>query len=172
MDEPPASPRPHEAIVNTPTARQPFWKRWLYRAGGGVFLILAGLGVLLPVLPTTPFLLLASYFFVRSSPRMNAFLLRSRVFGPLLHDWQIGGGVRPAVKLQAIVTVLLVVSLSLWLTRPTWVIAAAVVLLASIGLVVVWRLPLAREIGEQTEDLQQDRAGNCDPDSPDDQAVG
>jgi uncharacterized membrane protein YbaN (DUF454 family) len=82
----------------------------------GLFFVLGALGAVLPVLPTTPFLLLTSYFLARSSPRLNRWLLASRFFGPILRDWQQLGGVRPDVKVKAVMIVLLAVSLSLWLT--------------------------------------------------------
>src|SRR5947207_1871164 len=80
----------------------PGLRRLLYVAAGSFFVFLAVLGALLPVLPTTPFLLLASYFFLHSSPRLNAWLLRSRLFGPLLRDWQEHRAVRPRVKVTAL----------------------------------------------------------------------
>ena len=81
--------------------------------GAAAFFAVGVLGVFLPVLPATPFLLLTSYFLVRSSPRLNAALLRSRFFGPILKDWQVHGGVRRDVKIQAIVIVVIAVAASI-----------------------------------------------------------
>jgi uncharacterized protein len=126
-------------------------KRIVFLVLAGLFFVLGALGAILPVLPTTPFLLLASYFLARTSPRLNQLLLRSRFFGPILRDWQQQGGVRTDVKAQAIVLVLLAVSLSIWLTDllPTlrWVAGAV----ALIGIGVILRLPTART-GEDAED--------------------
>lgn len=64
-----------------------------------------GLGVLglaLPLLPTTPFLLLASYAFARSSPRLHAWLLSHSRLGPLVDDWQRFGAISRRAKATAV----------------------------------------------------------------------
>ncbi|MGH9673009.1 MAG: YbaN family protein, partial [Bryobacteraceae bacterium] len=62
--------------------------RWLCLLLAAVSFALAALGVFLPGLPSTPFLLVTSYFLVRSSPSLHARLRRSRRFGPLLDNWE------------------------------------------------------------------------------------
>lgn len=59
-----------------------------YKFLGFLFLGLAILGVLLPVLPATPFLLLAAWFFARSSEKWHQWLLRSELFGPIIRNWE------------------------------------------------------------------------------------
>jgi len=59
-----------------------------YKTLGFFFVGLAVLGVALPLLPTTPFLLLAAGCFARSSARWHAWLRDNRLFGPLLLDWE------------------------------------------------------------------------------------
>lgn len=64
-----------------------------------------GLGIIgaaLPLLPTTPFLLVAAYAFARSSPRFHAWLLEHRRFGPLILNWQRHGSIDPASKRLAL----------------------------------------------------------------------
>lgn len=116
-------------------------RRALLLLFAGVFFVLAALGAFLPILPTTPFLLLTSYLLVRSSPRLNAALLSSRLFGPILTDWQVHRGVRRDIKIKAVTIVVLTVAVSLYLTSaPLWL-ALAVVALALIGIGFVLRLP-------------------------------
>jgi len=119
-------------------------RRVLYTALGLFFVGLAILGVLLPILPTTPFLLLASFFFVRSSPRLNRWLLRSRVFGPFLRDWQKHRGVRPRVKIVALTLLPLAIGSSIYFGNLSWPLVALLIVLGLIGMIVVIRLPLIR----------------------------
>ncbi len=123
------------------------WKRGCYIALGTLFVGLGALGAVLPILPTTPFLLLASFFYVRSSPALNARLLRSRVLGGFLRDWQQRGGVRPQVKVVALAVVALGVSVSMvWGNLPP-ALLIGLLALAAIGAVVVIRLPVIRDEG-------------------------
>jgi uncharacterized protein len=116
-------------------------RRWLIVLLGLFFVGLAAAGVFLPVLPTTPFLILASACFVRSSPRLNAWLLRSRLFGPMLRHWQEHRCVQRRVKYAAAGVLLLAVSLSAWIGQLSWPWMTLLVVLALIGLMVVLRLP-------------------------------
>jgi uncharacterized membrane protein YbaN (DUF454 family) len=110
----------------------------------GLFFGLAVLGAILPLLPTTPFLLLTSFLLVRSSPSLNDKLLRSRAFGPLLEDWHRHGGIRPRVKVISIVVSLSAVTLSAIYGNLPPLGLAALAALALTGLVVLIRLPVVR----------------------------
>ncbi len=121
------------------------WRRVLYVFLGLFFVFLGAVGVVTPVLPTTPFLLLASYFFVRSSPALNAWLLRSRVFGPLLRDWQQYRAVRPRVKVTAVLLVVVAISSSAYFGNLPWYLVAMLIVLGLIGVTVVLRLPVIRD---------------------------
>lgn len=96
---------------------------------------------MLPVLPCTPFLLLTSYFLVRCSQRLNHRLLESRLFGPLLREWQHHRRVQPHIKISAIVIMVLSVAATLYLTDFPLVVQVAVMVLAVIGLYVITNLP-------------------------------
>lgn len=64
-------------------------------------LILGCLGVVLPVLPTTPFVILAAFAFGKSSPRLRNALLNHRIFGPMIRDWEANGTIALRYKLIA-----------------------------------------------------------------------
>ena len=70
---------------------------------GIICVILAGLGVLLPGLPATPFLLLAAYSFARSSKKMHSWLINNKVFGPILSDFLDRRGIRLHIKIISLV---------------------------------------------------------------------
>jgi len=63
-------------------------KRTLYLFLGTSFVLLAILGVFLPLLPTTPFLILAAFFFSQSSEKCHQWLLNNKIFGPVLSSWE------------------------------------------------------------------------------------
>jgi uncharacterized protein len=116
-------------------------RRAIYVVLAVTFLGLAVLGVVVPGIPTTPFLLLASYFSARSSPRIYLYIRRSKLFGPIVRDWQEHRGVRLKSKVWAISLVLigLIVLVATSWSYPGWVIAG--VALAVVGMAVILRLP-------------------------------
>ena len=67
-------------------------KKGLMIAAGAICVALAVLGIAFPVLPTTPFLLLAAFLFARSSERMHDWLLDHRWFGPYIRNYREGRG--------------------------------------------------------------------------------
>ena len=147
---------PHECETSQPKTEFPSGtpapklasgiRRFFYVIAGLVCVGLAYLGAILPGLPTTPWVLLASYCFARSSPRLERWLKRSPVFGKLIHDWQTHRGIRRSVKIVAVCLVVTVVSLSIafgglpvW---AKWTIGA----LAAIGVgVIVFAVPTINE---------------------------
>ncbi|MEX0669737.1 MAG: YbaN family protein [Pirellulales bacterium] len=114
---------------------------FLYVSGGWICLGLAVVGAVLPLLPTTPFVLLASWCFYRGSPRIHAWLHRSKLFGPTLDDWQHYRGIRRSLKHRAIVMVVMVVTLSLLLSSLHWTLRYAFFAAVAIGLYVIWSVP-------------------------------
>lgn len=77
--------------------------RFLFLSLGWLFVALGIVGAFLPVLPTTPFLLLAVACFARSSPRLEAWMLDHPKFGPSLRDWRERGAIPTKAKIAAVV---------------------------------------------------------------------
>lgn len=138
-------PNPDRAPESTPAAylrpvTDPL-RSFLYVAGGWVCVGLAMLGAVLPLLPTTPFLLLASWCFFRGSPRIHAWLHRSRAFGPTLDDWHHYHGIRRGLKHRAIVMVAVVVATSLFYSALPWWLRYVVIGAVAVGLYTIWTVP-------------------------------
>jgi uncharacterized membrane protein YbaN (DUF454 family) len=115
--------------------------RGLLLAAGVTCVALGVVGIFLPLLPTTPFMLLAAACFARSSRRFHEWLLANRTFGPLILEWEKHRSLPRRTKLTAIVlmSLTLAVSIVFFVERP-WLQA----LLAAFGvLLAVWmyRIP-------------------------------
>ena len=109
------------------------------------FFVLGMIGVVLPGLPTTPFLLLMGFFLVRVSPRMHAWILTWPLVGKPLTEWDERGGVRIGVKILAYAMVGVLVLFTLLFRDLNLYFKLAITLAAIIGLIVVYRLPTIRD---------------------------
>ena len=88
-------------------------KKHLLIAAGSLALILVIIGIVLPVLPTTPFLLLASYCYMRSSKHLYDWLMNHKILGPYLYDYITYRGVRRKVRTAALTMLWLTLSISM-----------------------------------------------------------
>ena len=118
--------------------------RWLLLATGLVFVGLAALGAVLPVLPTVPFLLVAAACFARSSARFYQWLLSNGVFGPLIRDWRETRTIPLRAKVSAIAAIALVggSSVLFFVANPWAKLGVGVILIGLIGFLL--RLPTSR----------------------------
>jgi hypothetical protein len=102
-------------------------KKYLYIAGGLLAVVLGTVGIFVPGLPTTPFLLLASWLFYNSSERMHAWLNNS-FLGSYIKRYQQKGGVSWATKLTSIGLMLVMINISIFFilssTRARLIVAA------------------------------------------------
>jgi uncharacterized membrane protein YbaN (DUF454 family) len=78
------------------------WRRTLYHIFGWASVGMAVVGAIMPGIPTAPFVILAGYFFIRSSPAAHQWLRQSRWFGPMLRDWEEHHGIRRSVRNLAV----------------------------------------------------------------------
>lgn len=77
-------------------------KRIILFTVGIISLVLGSIGVVMPVLPTTPFLLLALWCFIRSSEKLYNFILNNKYLGPYVRDYMSGRGIPMKVKKRSI----------------------------------------------------------------------
>ena len=86
-------------------------------------------GAVLPLLPTTPFLLVATFAFARSSPRLHAWLIEHPRFGPPINNWHTQRAISRKAKLTAVAVMVATFAISLALgAAPTILIIQAIVL--------------------------------------------
>lgn len=116
-------------------------KKISYLILGHACLILGILGAFLPILPTTPFLLLAAYLYSKSSPRLHSWLLNHKYFGSTLRDWHEQGIIGMKSKIIATLMILLV----LFFRFPTLKLNIGILFFASsilIGVIIfIWSKP-------------------------------
>ncbi|MEM7522917.1 MAG: YbaN family protein [Pseudomonadota bacterium] len=101
---------------------------------------LAFIGVVLPLLPTVPFLLLAAFCFARSSDRFHDWLLAHRTFGPLIADWRASGAIRRRAKWLATLSVAAAFGISLALGLKFWVLGVQAAVLICV-MIFIWTRP-------------------------------
>lgn len=116
----------------------------LLKLTGVLFVGLALLGVVLPILPTTPFLLVAASCFAKSSPRLHKILLSHKVFGPLIYHWQTSGSIPKKAKTIALTTIILAAIGSCYQLDNNLLRVLVIVLVAG-PFIFLWRLPLSEE---------------------------
>jgi hypothetical protein len=120
------------------------FKRALLVAAGAVSLALGLLGVLLPGLPTTPFVLLSAACFAKASPRLHSWLTRHRFLGPMVRDWEANRSLPLRVKWVSTSLMLTMVGMSVWQLDGRGWLQALLLGLGLLGAWVVWRIPTRR----------------------------
>jgi uncharacterized membrane protein YbaN (DUF454 family) len=115
--------------------------RWLLWLAGSLSLGLGIVGVVVPGLPTTPFVLLAAACYAKASPRLHGWLREHRFFGPMVRDWETHRSLSRRTKRIAQGSMLVMVSVSAWGLRERPVLLGVVLLGAAIGAWVVARIP-------------------------------
>jgi len=107
---------------------------------GWFFVLLGAVGVLLPILPTTPFLILALALFANSSPRFHQMLLNNRWFGNILKQWEMNKTVSRPIKKRASAILIISFSISITFLQGRLVLQLMLVAIAVVFLVFIWQL--------------------------------
>ena len=115
--------------------------RWLYVGAGSVMVVLGIIGLLLPIVPTTPFLLLAAFCYARGSARVYRWLLTNRFFGEYIRAWRDQEGVPLAVKIYALVLLWIVLGFTAFVVIPLWPVRVGFLLVGGGVTVYIVRLP-------------------------------
>ena len=125
--------------TDSAVARGPL--RVVFFVGGWIFVGIGFIGVVVPGLLTTGFMVLAAWCFSRSSPRFEKWLLDLPAVGPLVRDYRAGLGMPWRAKVTAIAMIIVAVSISVFTIDALWL-RATVGVLGVVGVWYVgWRVP-------------------------------
>jgi uncharacterized membrane protein YbaN (DUF454 family) len=106
---------------------------------GFVALALGALGIVLPLVPTTPFVLVAAFAFAQSSEKLHQWLLDHNVFGPLIDNWRQHGAISRRAKVISVVSMVAVLAISVAMALPMVVIVTQLVVLGAAALFILTR---------------------------------
>ncbi|MCY4044968.1 MAG: YbaN family protein [Cellvibrionales bacterium] len=112
---------------------------------GYFFLVLALIGILLPLLPTTPFLLVAAMCFAKSSPELHQKLMNHKVFGPILRDWEEKRCINCKVKILAISSVTFFTGISVIFMLTNLYAKGLGILVILIAIAVILKIPTCKK---------------------------
>jgi uncharacterized membrane protein YbaN (DUF454 family) len=116
--------------------------RLVMMVSGWISLILGLIGIFLPLLPTTPFVLLSAYCFSKSSPRLHRWLLNQPRLGPMIQNWERHGTISQSAKITATVLMIGLFSFSLWYLTLSTLFKGVLVCMGTGVLGFLWTRPL------------------------------
>ena len=114
--------------------------RYIWITFGLIALGLGALGVILPLLPTVPFLLLAAFCFARGSEKLHRWMMDHRTLGPPIKDWQEKGAINRKAKLIATASVIAVFTLS-WIMNVKMTVLVIQAVTLSCVMLFIWTRP-------------------------------
>lgn len=114
--------------------------RYIWLTGGLLSVALGTIGIILPLLPTVPFLLLAAFCFARSSERLHTWMITHPKLGPPITDWQQSGAISQPAKRVATLSVIVVFGISLFAGFRPLILAIQAITLGCVMLF-IWTRP-------------------------------
>lgn len=133
---------PDVAVTTVTTVAPVGWMRPLWLTAGALALLVGFIGIFLPLLPTTPFVLLAAFCFARGSERWERWLLAHKLWGPMVRDWRATRAV--PLRAKQLATVMMTASSvwAAWTIPSIWRFMPALCCTATA--IWLWRLPTRR----------------------------
>ncbi len=115
-------------------------KKYLLISLGSIFVLLGILGVFLPLVPTTPFLLVAVACYANSSPQLHRKLLNNRYFGSTLKQWEENKSISRSAKIKAMSLIAVTFAISIGVLHQKILLQAGLTVLGICLLIYMWRL--------------------------------
>lgn len=104
-------------------------------------LILGVIGIILPLLPTTPFILLAAFGFSKSSVKFHQWLLAHSIFGSMVKDWEQGGVISFKAKLTATFSVIIMLTISFYFMNTSGLVTSVIISSVLLVFMFIWSRP-------------------------------
>ena len=114
-------------------------KRFWWKTAGILAVGLGVIGIVVPLLPTTPFLLLAAFCFDRSSPALHNWLISHAHLGPVIRNWHDHGAVPKSAKILAVVFMAAALLGGIYFQFNPWVLALQAVIFTSVAMFLITR---------------------------------
>ena len=118
--------------------------RWLWIIAGSISLALGIIGIFLPLLPTTPFLLLTAACYARGSSRLHNWLLNNKMFGKYIKDYREGKGIPARSKVFALTLLWLTIGFSIFFVIPILIVRIILLVIAVLVSIYILSLPTLR----------------------------
>ena len=126
-------------------------KRLAWRIAGFIALLLGLIGIPLPLLPTTPFLILAAFCFSRGSKRIHDWLVNHPKLGPPIQDWRKHGAISNKGKGMAIIAMALAFGAAVLFGAPKNALIAQIIVLICVGFFLLSRPSPPEEAAEESD---------------------
>lgn len=118
--------------------------RWLWIIAGSISLSLGIVGIFLPLLPTTPFLLLTAACYARGSSRLHNWLLNNKLFGKYIRNYREGKGIPARSKVLALTLLWLTIGFSIFYVIPILIVQIILLTIATLVSIYIISLPTLR----------------------------
>ncbi|MEN8114631.1 MAG: YbaN family protein [Actinomycetota bacterium] len=122
--------------------------RVIYGTLGVLFVGIAFVGIPVPLIPTVGPVLLAGFFFSKSSDRFDRWLVENRFFGSIIRDWRAGRGFTRRAKVTAIAAIAVTFTISVVFVIDKTPIRAGLIAFAAVLAVYIWQLPTKHPVLE------------------------
>jgi uncharacterized membrane protein YbaN (DUF454 family) len=140
-------------MASLPLARGMKRLAYLGMAAGSFGLSIVG--IIVPGIPTVPFVLMTSYYLVQSWPSLNDRLMRSPTFGPMLRDWRDHGALSPRVKLISLAVMAATLTATIAIGNFSAPAIFVIAVMVCIGLFYLYRIPTVGTQNRQPRSLEQ-----------------
>ena len=107
---------------------------------GCISIAIGVVGIILPLLPTVPLLLLAAVCFAKSSDRAHNWLMNHKILGPPIHDWRSNGSIKRSAKISATTCIAAAFIISLFLSVAWWALCLQAAVLCCV-ITFIWTHP-------------------------------